>query len=192
MKINLQETYDLGPGFYNIRGRFFPMSSFFNAERVEVTPYIRLIVKEDRRTEQERIREKRQLRRELKGIITPDDSIEAFFEGKMHKNWEKFFYVIDLRRLIQQFPVFNKSFKEAADQEKNRVVEDFRAFLKQLNSDERIIEYEIAETVIRKKQAISTVIVTSRYQTRMIKREYRFGLILKDHWYIYGYTVIQK
>lgn len=192
IKLDLMDYFHLPPGTYIIRAKFYPLSSFYNPSRFVQSHYIRLIIKEGALREREKLKEKEKLKVELKNIITPQDSISAFFKGKMQKNWEKFFYVCDLRRMIQQFPVFYKSFKAAADQEKNQVVTDFRRFLRDLNSDERIIKFDIVETVVRKKKAISKVVLTTRWKETFIKREYRFGLIKKDHWYIYGYTVIQK
>lgn len=191
-RINLLDYYDLTPGTYILKGVFYPVSSYHNAQKWAETEFVKIIVKDHPLREQEKVKEGLQLKEELKKILTPEDSIKAFFEGKMAKNWDKFFYVIDLRRLIRQFPVFFEAYQKAADEEKNLAVSDFKNFLQELNTDEQLVGFDIKETVIRKNEAISTVTVSSRFRDMLIKREYRFGLTLKDHWYVYGYTVIQK
>ncbi len=190
--MNLLDYYDLTPGTYILKGIFYPISSYYNCEKYQETDFIKIVVKDHPLREQERQEEEKNLLEELKNILTPQDSIKAFFESKMAKNWHKFFYVIDTRQLIKQFPVFDKAYQNTADEEKNLAVEDFKKFLQELNTDEQIIGFDILETTIRKTQAIAKVVVSSKFRDMIIKREYRFGLTLKDHWYIYGYSVIQK
>jgi hypothetical protein len=189
---DLLSQYQLEPGIYLIRGKFYPQTSYLSAKNFFHTPFIRLIVKENIFKEKQKSIEEMKDKEELKKILTPEDSVRTFFEAKIQKKWNAFFYVIDLRRLIKYFPVFYKSFKKAADEEKNSIVRDFKEYLQALNTEEKLLNYDIRETVIRKNEAICTVVTTSRFQEIFIKREYKFGLILKDHWYIYGYTVVQK
>ena len=189
---DLLKFFELKPGTYYIRGKFYPITSFFNSKRVIKTPFLKVIIKEGRDREREKVKEMHRQKMQFKRIITPQDSIKGFFNGKLTKNWNLFFYVIDLRRLIKQFPVFYKTFKRVSDQDKNQVVQDFKTFLKGFNTDEKIISYDIIETIVRKKQAISKVVVKTKFREFIIKREYRIGLILKDHWYIYGYSVMQR
>lgn len=192
IKIDLLEYYQFKPGTYLIQGKFFPVTSFLNEMNFNYSPAIQLIIKDDILKDQQRTREKTELKKELKSINTPDLSVKAFFDGKMTKNWEKFFYVLDIRRLISQFPVFFKEFQEAKDTDRKHVLKDFKEFLKTINSDEQILNYEIIETTIRKTNSIITAVVTSNFKGVKIKREYRFGLMQKDRWYIYEYAVTQK
>lgn len=192
VKINLLDYYDLKPGVYILKGRFFPLSSALTPRRSYEAPHIKLIIKENVFQKEQQIETGEEESTRLKNIKTPIDSVEAFFEGKMKKDWDKFFYVVDLRRMIKQFPVFYEQYQKVADNEKNEVVSDFRVFLQELNADERIMHYDIVETVIRKNKAVANVILTSRWRGAPIKREYRLALIKKDHWYVYAYTVVQK
>jgi len=192
VKINLLDYYDLKPGVYILKGRFFPLSSALTPRRSYEAPHIKLIIKENVFQKENETEAGETDTSRLKNILTPIDSVEAFFDGKMKKDWDKFFYVVDLRRMIKQFPVFFEQYQKVADNEKSEVVKDFRVFLQELNADERIMHYDIVETVIRKNKAIATVILTSRWRGAPIKREYRLALIKKDHWYVYAYTVVQK
>ena len=192
IRLDLLDTYELKPGIYYLKGVFYPSSSVLQPEIQIETPVIRIIIKESHYQEEERKLEKEKLKIELRNIQTPEDTVQAFLEGKLEKNWEKFFYVLDTRKLMKLFPQFYQSFEDALDEERRNIEKDFKIFFQNLNTDEKILTYEIEETIIRKKYAIVKAVISSSFHQKVIKREYKFGLEKKDRWYIYAYSVNQK
>ncbi|HOJ49682.1 MAG TPA: hypothetical protein PKW55_02620 [Spirochaetota bacterium] len=185
--IDINKIYDLQPGIYLVVAEFYPLSILNNSVYLYKSPTIKIIVKEDIK-----LGKKEEKYKELPKTTTPEQSIRYFFDGKLERNWEKFFSVLHLRELIKYFPTFKEAYENSTDDEKNKILNDFKTFLKDLNSDEKFINYTIEEIVIRKDKAIAKVITTSRFQEIIIKREYKIGLMLHDQWYIYGYSVLQK
>jgi len=185
--IDLNKIYDLMPGTYLLIGEFYPLSVLNNSAYVYKSTSIKIIVKEEINIDKTSIKKDEVLK-----ALTPEQAIRNFFDGKIEKDWKKFFSSIHLRELIKYFQVFRDSYNNATDDEKNKIIEDFKEFLKDLNSDEKFIGYDIEEIVIKKDKAIARVVTTSRFQQLVIKREYKIGLMLHDQWYIYGYTVLQK
>jgi hypothetical protein len=191
IKVNLLDMYDLKPGKYLLRLKFYPASVFYNPLNVYYSSYIQIII-EDREERQEQDLKERQWQEEKSRIKTPQDTIKLFFDSKKNADWDRFFYTLDLKGLINIFNEFHSAYISAKDSDKNSILNDFKIYLKDVNSDERIINWEIEETTIRKNQALVTVIVHSMIRGIDIGREYLFRLEKRNHWYIQEYSVVEN
>lgn len=191
VKINLLDYYDLKPGKYLLRFKFYPASVYYNPRNVYYSPYVQLIINDASAREIQDLKQKQFEEMQLT-VKTPEQTVLAFFDAKQHNNWDQFFYCLDLKSLIKIFNQFNEAYDSANDSDKNSILNDFRIYLKDINSSEKILNWEIEETTIRKNQAIVKVIVHSLVRGINVGREYLFRLEKRNHWYIQAYSVLEN
>lgn len=191
-KVDVSEWFDIRePGYYYLKGVFMPDPDKPET-RVESFDY-KILLKPPAVVE---IKQKEEDQRQSEAIeqakaLPPYDAIVDFLDAKMKKDWTRFLSHIDAERLIRSFETYYKAWDSArSGRYKLEVVDEFRRYLTTYWQD-RILRYEIQETVIKQDKAQVTAEVEYKVRNTSYVHRYDFYLY-KNHanqWLIYDYVV---
>lgn len=126
--------------------------------------------------------------------IAPDRVVEQTIIARQKSLWDQFFLYIDLEQMLMRDPSRGQRYRLASAQERQRMLEQYRADLMQERMDNDIVSipnsFEIEKTVYSQAEGTVTVIEWFDYPTYRERKRYTYNVKQQDGiWKIYNYTV---
>jgi len=199
VRIDISEWFDFQEqGEYLIKGIFYP--------NLITDPEYKLISENElyldlnppyteMYREKVRVAEIKKLKAES---LPPYEVVEFILNALMEKDYEKYMLYIKLDKFVMQFENSRKKYLDAKDIDKPAVIEEFKQYLEGKNTLENIpfsdtmpTNFEIEETLIRKREA--QVVVTEYFQYGRVTETKRYTYHLHlygDKWLIENYDVV--
>lgn len=188
------------PGVYTIQASFFPDINGFmpsgdsaaalhsNTLTVQIHPHLSDIPayreKIDSETGMILVREK----------LPPDEVVSYMLKARQRSEWPKFFLYLDIEKLMLQDPRLRVEYRNKSEQERFRMVEQYREALQKRQVDTDILvvptRFTITNTSYTPDQATVEVIQTFEYPDFSENRKYTYLLHReKGYWMIQDYYV---
>lgn len=191
-EVDLNKIYKLMPGQYLVRFKFYPASITENPNGFIYSPYIQVIIKSQQQKIKNLSEKSSQAKKEELQYKSAEDIIHIYFDSRKDKDWKSFFQVLDLKKLINIYNEFGYTYRNAKEDDRPFIIDDFTTYLKDIIQAERLVSYDIENIFIRKNQATAKVVVKTYLHGNVVSREYQFTLSKKYFWQITAYTVLQK
>ena len=193
-KIDITQWFDIKEsGYYYLKGIFHPNPDIKN-KSYESFDY-KILVRPPLIIENKLIEDELKQHEIIETVkkFPPDEAIIDFLDAKMKKDWERFLSHIDHERLIQSFDNYRNAYENArSGRYKLEIIGEFKNYLTTYWQD-RILKYEIIETMIRQDKATVTCEVEYKVRNTSYMHRYEFYLY-KNHanqWLIYDYIVLR-
>ncbi|MBA7683311.1 hypothetical protein ES703_91675 [subsurface metagenome] len=199
VRINISEWFDFKEhGEYIVKGIFYPNlitdtgKKLLSEKELYLNlnpPYTEVL------REKIRVEEIKKLKAES---LPPYKVIDFILQALIDKDFEKYFLYIKMEKFIMQFENAKKKYLDARDTDKPEVLDIFKQYLKGENTLESIpfsdtipTNYEIEETLIKKRDARVIVIEFFEYGLVTEAKKYTYHLHLYgDKWLVENYDVV--
>ncbi len=127
--------------------------------------------------------------------IAPDKVVEQTIIARQKSLWDQFFLYLDVEALLKRNPSLNKKYISVSADERNRMIEQFKASLMQSQIENDIIaipeSFKIEKTSYSPTEGSVVVIEWFKYPNFSEKKRYTYKIRLREGiWQIYDYTVV--
>lgn len=126
--------------------------------------------------------------------ISPDKVVEQTITARQKSLWDQYFLYMDIEQMMVRNSEVNRKYKNASADERNRMLQSYKADLMQSRIDYDIVSiperFEIESTSYSQTDGSVSVIEWFRYPTFSEKKRYIYKLRQRDGiWQIYDYSV---
>ncbi len=127
--------------------------------------------------------------------ISPDKVVEQTIIARQKSLWDQYFLYMDIESLLQRNPSMKKRYASVSADERERMVQNFKADLMQSRIENDIIavpeRFEIERTSYTPSEGTVVVIEWFKYPNFSEKKRYTYKIRQHDGiWQIYDYTVV--
>ena len=126
--------------------------------------------------------------------ISPDKVVKQTIEARQKELWDTFFLYFDIEQMFKNNDAREQRYKNASEEERIRMIENYKATLMQDRIDTDIVAvpeyFEIERTEY--SQSEGTVTVLEKFKDEMVTRQKRYTYYLRQRdsiWWIYKYDV---
>lgn len=127
--------------------------------------------------------------------LSPDKIVEQTIIARQKSLWDQYFLYMDVESMLSRNPAMKKKYASLSAQERERMLESFKADLMQARIENDIVavpeRFEIEKTSYTPSEGAVVVIEWFKYQNYSEKKRYTYKI--KQHegiWQIYDYTVV--
>lgn len=126
--------------------------------------------------------------------LPPDEVVSYMLTARQKSQWTKFFLYLDVANIMLRDPEKERRYTRVSEEERLRMVEDFRESLASETTDSDIIiipdNFEILRTMYTPQEATVDVIEEFVYSNFIERKQYTYYLRRKEQvWMIYNYEV---
>ncbi len=127
--------------------------------------------------------------------LSPDKVVEQTIISRQKSLWDQYFLYMDVESLLKKTPSLNKKYAAVSADERERMIQSFKADLMQSRIENDIIaipeKFQIERTSYTPNEG--TVVVTEwfKYPNYSEKKSYTYKVYQREGiWLIYDYTVV--
>lgn len=127
--------------------------------------------------------------------LSPDKIVEQTIIARQKSLWDQYFLYMDVEALLSRSPALKKKYASLSAQERDRMLESFKADLMQSRIENDIVaipeRFQIEKTTYTPSEGTVTVIEWFKYQNYSEKKRYTYKI--RQHegfWQIFDYTVV--
>lgn len=126
--------------------------------------------------------------------LPPDEVVRYMLTARQKSQWDKFFLYLDVTGIMLRDPEKERRYLRLPEEERVRMVEDFKQELSSERTDSDIIiipdEFEVIRTMYTQQEGTVTVIEKFAYGNFTENKEFTYYLRRKEQvWMIYNYEV---
>lgn len=201
-RIKLNDFFDLKRiGQFFIKGFYYPNLKIGPKQSVVLTSNTLTINIRPATIDYKITDEKINLEKEKKLFAEkrpPDEVIKYMLDARMHKEWDKFFLYLDLKKLVQTNKYFKERYNKASEEAKLEIIDQYKEFLKdpEKNQSDKYIsylphKYDIINTQYTKGDGKVDVVISFKYLEYIEQKYYTYFLHkVGNIWLIYNYEVL--
>ncbi|NLC93363.1 MAG: hypothetical protein GX677_07885, partial [Treponema sp.] len=127
--------------------------------------------------------------------LSPDKVVEQTIISRQKSLWDQYFFYMDIESLLKKTPSLNKKYSTVSEDERERMIQSFKADLMQSRIENDIIaipeKFQIERTSYTPNEG--TVLVTEwfKYPNYSERKSYTYKVYQREGiWLIYDYTVV--
>lgn len=127
--------------------------------------------------------------------LSPDKVVEQTIISRQKSLWDQYFFYMDIESLLKKTPSLNKKYSTVSADERERMIQSFKADLMQSRIENDIIaipeKFQIERTSYTPNEG--TVLVTEwfKYPNYSERKSYTYKVYQREGiWLIYDYTVV--
>lgn len=127
--------------------------------------------------------------------ISPDKVVEQTIIARQKSLWDQYFLYMDVESLLERTPSLKKKYVTVSAEERNRMIQSFKADLMQSRIENDIIavpeKFQIEKTTYSPTEGSVTVIEWFKYPNFSEKKRYTYKVRQREGiWQIYDYNVV--
>ena len=127
--------------------------------------------------------------------ISPDKVVEQTIIARQKSLWDQYFLYMDVESLLKRDPVLKRRYTSVSAQERERMIDSFKADLMQARIENDIIavpeKFQIEKTTYTPTEGTVTVTEWFKYPNFRERKSYVYKIRQREgYWMIYDYTVV--
>ena len=127
--------------------------------------------------------------------LSPDKVVEQTIIARQKSLWDQYFLYMDVEAMLQRNPALKKKYISVSAEERERMIQSFKADLMQSRIDNDIIaipeSFQIEKTSYSPPEGSVTVIEWFKYPNFSEKKRYTYKIRQREGiWQIYDYNVV--
>ena len=127
--------------------------------------------------------------------LSPDKVVEQTIIARQKSLWDQYFLYMDVEAMLQRSPSFKKKYASVSAEERERMLQSFKADLMQSRIDNDIVaipeSFQIEKTTYSPTEGSVSVIEWFKYPNFTEKKRYTYKVRQREGiWQIYDYNVV--